>query len=197
MHTIYLIHNSINEKIYVGQTSKSLQHRWNVHVYNATWGTSYRFSKAIRKYGKDAFFIEAVAGCTEQRKADDLEKLWIVALRTYDPQFGYNGTFGGESGLLATEETKKKLSQGKLGHKNPMFGKQGNYHANVSTPEIIAMYVTGASALEVGRCLGTSHQTVIDRLKRAGIATRSVKEAAEMREKAGRGRWQRIKRRPQ
>lgn len=48
------------------------------------------------------------------KEAKQLEKLWIITLRSYDPEFGYNMTFGGE-GVIPTIETRQNQSNAAKG----------------------------------------------------------------------------------
>jgi group I intron endonuclease len=61
---IYKITNKLNGKIYVGQTIKSLEDRFQKHCCGTSAKDKYHFNmaikKAIRKYGKDNFTIELI-----------------------------------------------------------------------------------------------------------------------------------------
>jgi GIY-YIG catalytic domain len=55
---VYLIYNTVNGKIYIGKTEKSLAVRWSGHCVAAfTMNSPYYIHRAIRKYGKEAFLI--------------------------------------------------------------------------------------------------------------------------------------------
>lgn len=51
-----------------------------------------------------------------------MEKLLIKELRTQDPECGYNISDGGSTTRIS-EEGRKKLSEQKMGEKNPRYGK--------------------------------------------------------------------------
>jgi hypothetical protein len=40
---------------------------------------------------------------------NNLEKLWIITLRSYDKKVGYNASFGGDGGGVPTEDTRARL----------------------------------------------------------------------------------------
>lgn len=97
---IYKITNTINDKVYIGQ-SKNISQRWRVHRYRAFSKSAEDYEKplyrAIRKYGLLAFNFEVIEECS----IEDLnakEKFWIELLDSTNPSKGYNLTKGGESG---------------------------------------------------------------------------------------------------
>ena len=57
---IYKVTCLENDKIYVGQTTKSLQKRWYVHLAHARNGRKCALHNAIRKYGVERFRIELI-----------------------------------------------------------------------------------------------------------------------------------------
>ncbi len=92
---IVYIYTFPNDKKYVGQTCQSLNQR-------ARKGEGYINSplvySAIKKYGWDNIKIETFS-CSSKEQMDYLEKYYIRFYKTYDKQFGYNLTFGGEGSL--------------------------------------------------------------------------------------------------
>ncbi len=125
MFTVYKITNLINNKIYIGQTTKTIQERWKSHLSYAKTGQTH-FARAIRKYGKENFKIEAID--TSATNQDELNKLENYYIHKYDAiHKGYNildaVTRGGDSysGRIKEEMdiTKQKLSESKKGGKNP------------------------------------------------------------------------------
>jgi group I intron endonuclease len=110
---VYLITNKVNGKRYVGQTTRTLNKRWNSHLTASRRGGKCAISKAINKYGEEKFSIEILRVCKSRKELSKFETLLIKKLGTLSPQ-GYNLTTGGESSI-PTEETKKKQSKAKLG----------------------------------------------------------------------------------
>jgi group I intron endonuclease len=122
---IYRITNTVNGKCYVGQTIQSLEKRWNNHCYAALRGhAQQRLSRAIRKYGRDAFTVEILEDCshTTHEHIDAREIHWIAEYNSTNPRFGYNMTEGGEGGV-PTDEVRAKMSASLRGVKNPNYGK--------------------------------------------------------------------------
>lgn len=124
---IYKITNLINGKLYIGQTTKSIEKRFVRHINDALNGLDTHFAKAIRKYGKDNFKIELLDdSAKDQEELNQLENYYIHKYNTL--QNGYNETdstfrSGGNTYAGRTKEemeiTKKRLSESKKGGKNP------------------------------------------------------------------------------
>lgn len=102
---IYKITNKLNGKIYIGQTLKSLEERFQKHCRKTTEKDKYHMNmaikKAIRKYGKENFTIELIEE-VNQELLDVREIYWISFYDSYNK--GYNCTLGGQNG--ATRKTK-------------------------------------------------------------------------------------------
>jgi group I intron endonuclease len=108
---IYIIRNTVNEKVYVGQTWQDLQARFGDHCRRMRG--KYKISNAIRKHGKESFSIEAIASCTSQHNADLVEDLLIVEFDSI--RSGYNIRRGGSRGRHS-KETRAKTSRSLMGH---------------------------------------------------------------------------------
>jgi len=107
LNTIYLLINTANEKIYVGQT-------WNdLNIRMGKDGSNYKNSiylyNAIKKYGSEAFRYEILTQTTSQIDADYLEDYYIEVYDSRNPDVGYNLKRGGGVGKHS-EETKAKIS---------------------------------------------------------------------------------------
>lgn len=108
---VYLLKNKINNKCYIGKTTKELDVRINGHIYTSRQGTSH-LSKAIRKYGFESFEISVLEDsiCTEEL-LNHQEIYWICLYDSFNT--GYNMTRGGEghSGKEVSVETRSKISE--------------------------------------------------------------------------------------
>lgn len=94
---IYKIINTKNEKIYIGQTTRSLQERWYGHT-NSKKHFDTPLYKAMRKYGKNSFKIEVIEKLNFPKdklikKLNEREIFWIKYYDSYNN--GYNATRGG------------------------------------------------------------------------------------------------------
>lgn len=107
---IYKITNEINDKIYIGQTIRTIDERWRHHVYYSLTGLhKTKLARAIRKYGKESFKIEIL------EETEDLDKREIFYISFFKSDlFGYNIKIGGNGGPHA-ESTKKKISKANRG----------------------------------------------------------------------------------
>src|SRR5947209_14486093 len=103
---IYRITNLVNQKIYIGQTTRRLTHRWQQHCCETKCS---KVTRAIRKYGPAAFRIEQIAQAESLERLNELEAYWIFTLQSHLPQFGYNLRLGG-TGAPYNEEARAKNS---------------------------------------------------------------------------------------
>lgn len=100
---IYMIYNDINEKVYIGQTSGTIHHRWNGHKSCSrkdSHSTSY-IHRAMHKYGEENFHIKVIK-TIKCKNANDLksaldkyEKQYIREYHSLSIQNGYNIETGG------------------------------------------------------------------------------------------------------
>lgn len=126
---IYKIVNSVNNKVYIGQTIRPVEQRFKRHITDAINGViDTHLSRAIRKYGKDNFNFEIIDTAATQEELTLKEKLWIDFFKEKDNCGVYNETnatykCGGNTYLSKTQEELKliggKLSETKKGKRNP------------------------------------------------------------------------------
>ena len=117
---IYKITNTINGKVYVGQTWNVL---WRKTDHWRARGKSV-LASAFRKYGRNSFTFETLAeNVPNQPELDGLECYWINNLNARNKDMGYNIRLGGSRGLL-TEETKAKLRLASVGRPSAFKGRK-------------------------------------------------------------------------
>ena len=98
--TIYKITCLINNKVYIGQTSETIKQRFSRHMGYQKEEHDTKFYRAVRKYGKENFIIEAIDFADTQEELDQKEKdyfdvttLGMVTMRcrgkTKSPYNGY------------------------------------------------------------------------------------------------------------
>ena len=136
MYTVYVILNKVNGKMYVGK-DKKFPNRWKRdHLRYAKGGKEkhphhYQYiHAAINKYGVENFELVELERFETAEECSQMEIFWIAFWRTWDRNYGYNLTRGGEGahGRVVSEETKRKMSEAKkgkyIGGQNPFFGKK-------------------------------------------------------------------------
>lgn len=116
MIEIYKVTNKINGKLYIGQTSKTLEKRKSAHIRNSFNNNApdydCAFHKAIRKHGPEKFIWEIVLVCDTVEESNKVEAMLIAEYNTCHG-VGYNSNEGGGSGVgfKHTEEARKKISE--------------------------------------------------------------------------------------
>ena len=111
---------SPSDKIYVGQTIKTLEERKQKHFECSKYvnpAFNNKFYCAIRKYGFENFKWEIVYNNVPVRFLNEYEIWTIDFYNSY--KYGYNMTLGGTSirGFRHSDETKEKWSKLRKGYK--------------------------------------------------------------------------------
>lgn len=124
---IYKITNLRNNKIYIGQTTKTVKQRWKRHKYDSLKNRiDTHFSRAIRKYGPNNFLVEQIDTAKNKEELTLKEQYWVKFFDSI--KYGYNEaipTFksGGNTYKNKTakelEIIKDKIRKSKTGGKNP------------------------------------------------------------------------------
>ena len=114
----------INEKVYIGQTSETIERRVARHMGYQKNEHDTKFYRAIKKYGKDNFKIEAIDSAETQAELDQKEIYYINFYNSVKE--GYNskdsiGKCGGEMG----DKNPMRIYGGLHGPRNGMYGKSG------------------------------------------------------------------------
>lgn len=125
---IYKITNKINGKVYIGQTIRPIEQRFRRHINDSLNNViDTHFSRAIRKYGEDKFFIECIDNAESQEELTNKEQYWIRKYNSTNSDIGYNETdaiykCGGNTYASKTEselnDIKQKIRRTQLGEKN-------------------------------------------------------------------------------
>ena len=140
MGYIYKITNTLNDKVYIGQTIKTVQKRFTQHKNNSNkeYFSQIVLYKAFNKYGIENFICEEIEKVPND-KLDEREKYWI---EYYDSYFnGYNSTLGGRTTQLY----------------------------NWDTDDIIEKYMILKSARAVAKEIGCDHSTIDRILNENGV----------------------------
>lgn len=126
---IYMIQNTINKKIYFGQTAQT--NGFNDRYRNGEWWIhtdNDHLKRSAEKYGHENFIVvKEFDVAYSQQELDKLEDLYICMYDTINYKKGYNKRRGGNNGKMSEESKKKNSdSQKKLyenGYVNPMTSK--------------------------------------------------------------------------
>lgn len=119
MHTVYMLRTP-DSRVYIGTTSTSLETRWNN-------GNGYRFCeplwKVICEVGWENIEKKILGENLTEEEACLLEQQMIELFDSTNPCNGYNREGGGTlKRKIVLEESKKKMSDSKMGEKNPNYG---------------------------------------------------------------------------
>lgn len=161
---VYVVTNKVTGKLYVGQTTQGVAKRWAGHTKRSSERVSL-LTRAIAKYGVNAFTIRVVDTADTQEELDTKEIHWIHTLGTISP-VGYNLTEGGKGGKMSPEAVEKNR-QAHLGKKR--------------TPESVEKF----RAVMTGRKLTPEHVEKVRRThigrKRSDVARANMSAAAKAR----------------
>lgn len=119
---IYMIKNKKTGQRYIGQSIHIYQ-RWYEHIKKSRFNTY--IDRAIKKHGADNFELKVIC---ELEQDDDLlnemEKYYVWKYNTYEDDFHYNLTPGGDFNPMKVSEIATKVSKALSGENNPMYGKK-------------------------------------------------------------------------
>jgi len=118
---VYCIKNIINNKEYIGLTTRTLEERWKQHIRESNreggWEWNTPLGNAIKKYGKDSFEVFVLEECSSETEMKQKEIQLIRERKSLASETGYNLTLGGDGrlGYKLSEETKRKIGEGNKG----------------------------------------------------------------------------------
>jgi len=146
---IYVIRNTNNNKVYVGQTTQSVEDRFAQHKRLCNSNKKQLIYKALLKYGADCFYVEEIeSGIPTYEELNSKESHYIQLFNSMEPN-GYNLNPGGN------------------------FWRRRPSLSNAEEREVIKLYVKGEmSQRQIASKYGVSHHTIGSVLKRHGIKSR-------------------------
>lgn len=155
---IYIIKNTVNNKVYIGQTRTSVNQRWSEHLRHANYG-NYVINRAMRKYGIKNFYVETLEIC-DLDILDEREIYYIDLYDSTNKDKGYNVSIGGK-----TPKVKRKV---------------------LNINDLIDLYVNKQFTVEqIGKKFNVSRYIITTELKNAGIKLRDRHESATKFNKIG------------
>lgn len=122
---IYKYTNLVNAKIYVGSTTKP-KTRHQQHIRLSKY-KDFFFYRAIREYGWESFSEMDILEICTQESRNDRENYWIKHYGTLDDRLGYNLQLANST--EKSLEVRQKISQSKIGERNPMYGRSGELNS--------------------------------------------------------------------
>jgi group I intron endonuclease len=202
MYDVYLITNLIDDKKYVGITSKGYKNRF---IHHCSQG--YYLTSAIKKHGRKNFKLELLFQIESKEKAAEYEINLIKELNTKFPN-GYNFSDGGQA-PCHTPEIRSKISNALKGKakspthlakikKNAIVN--GEKRKGISRPEFSEEWKQKMSLSKKGKNLSESHKKAIseslnnsEKFKNRNIGTyfklNNPSKNPILKEKSARAKW--------
>lgn len=122
IYRIYKIVCTVNNKVYIGCTTKSIYRRFKEHIQSSKNKNKHSFLyDDMSKYGADCFYVELVEEGTDDSCRYEREKYYINLYNTRNESIGYNMTIGGLGtiGYKFTDEAREKISAAGIGRVVP------------------------------------------------------------------------------
>lgn len=125
---IYIAINKVNGKVYIGQTTKTVEERKQKHFQIARseikgGKVSTYFHDAIRKYGEGAFKFIQIDEASSIEELNEKEKFWIDVFQSTNSEIGYNTDLGGKNYIRQSTTIEKLRESTSSLHKT-----NKNYH---------------------------------------------------------------------
>lgn len=142
---VYLVTNVLDGRFYIGQTRRTLSHRWAVHRSEARRRPVTYFHKAIQRHGAENFEVQIVATAGDQDSLNRLEAVWVAV--TGARHYGYNLKDGGLQAPMS-ETGRAALSARRRGSKASPETRARMSAARRGRPKSAAHRAAIAAALE-------------------------------------------------
>ena len=113
MGYIYKITNKVNNKVYIGQTVRTIEERYKKHLFEARHRTNRPLYDSMNHHGYDNFYVEQLVEAPNE-ELNDLEIFYISKYDATNPNCGYNLTTGGDTFKSCIPEDKKRLMAEKI-----------------------------------------------------------------------------------
>jgi hypothetical protein len=139
---IYCLKNLSTQKVYIGQSTNLKKRKYEFfRIFSKRKSITYRssFVEAVKSSNKNDWRHEILCYCPKG-SLDEMERFFIEAYKSTNPEFGYNEAVGGRGalGVKRSAETRKRMSEnnvnrGKFGVEHNrsksinQYDKQGNF----------------------------------------------------------------------
>jgi group I intron endonuclease len=181
---VYKTTNIVNQKCYIGATSKKLNQRKIHHIHYAfKRNSNINFHKALREFGKESFKWEILIYC-EKQWVEYYETECIKLYNAYTDGYNMRKTnIGKNCGYKHTQKTKdkikknhsnfwngrkhtnesiKKMSQCKMGKYK---GKDNLIYIDIDKKQLFILKQMGYTIKEIAKIFEVSKSTIKNRLK--------------------------------
>ena len=109
---IYIIHNKLSPKVYIGQTTRSIEQRFNEHIRRDQKQKT-KLGQAIKKYGQENFYVELLETINGDKETlSKAEQKWIKYYDSFNK--GYNMTKGGETFYINSDKMRQVEQRDKV-----------------------------------------------------------------------------------
>jgi len=109
---IYRARNILNNKVYIGQTIKTLRERKKEHIKCSEYTQyfDFYFYRSMRKYGSECFRWKIIDRAYSKNELNTKEKYWIKEYKSTNNRYGYNAKDGGNAGGSPNKSVRRKIS---------------------------------------------------------------------------------------
>lgn len=108
-YTVYMHTNLINNKKYIGITSKKPEIRWGRGI---GYKSNNYFYSSILKYGWDDGFVHTIIETNMSKKDACKKEIKLISFyQSNNPSYGYNLSAGGESGGAGIKKSKELIEK--------------------------------------------------------------------------------------
>lgn len=115
IYSIYRITNSVNGKNYIGYTCLKSNKRFNLHVSNSKNPIHKgALLSAIRKYGRESFYIEIIAQSKDRNYALTVLEPMFIAEYKAKGKAEYNLSMGGEGSPDRVQSPEERAMRSKM-----------------------------------------------------------------------------------
>lgn len=201
---VYKITNMLNDKVYIGITTRTIEERFQEHKYRLNERKHLHLYSSMIKYGVQNFKVEELEKCDSIESLFTKEREWIKKFDSTNPDIGYNNTNGGEGfERIETDdefiaqlylETRSYVKIAEMLNLSESTVRRRLQSQNVvldrglstRVPEVIKLYQTPHTIDYICKKLDLSNKTVIkildeNNIERHGL--QSFPQANEMLEK--------------
>jgi group I intron endonuclease len=175
---IYCINNKVNNKKYIGQTTKTIKWRYSVHINSIKYKIERPLYNDMLNYGILNFEINEIEKLEYNTKLELINKLnekeiyWISKYKSNNLEFGYNLTSGGGGVKDLSEESRKKISEKNSGENNGMYGTTWSEEKKQQMKE----RMTGENNPQYGKHLSDETKQKLSKALTGRIITENTKQ---------------------